>query len=138
MPGVRGAAEVDPALAAWAADRRLRVDLPDRHRAAGEFSFDPVLRDLATHADRGTARATAKFTEYPAGHLRLAGAAWPVRSALLAVLAIAVAVGIGIGLPTVSARTRGRRRRRPGLTADHEAGAARTTRTGRAGATTRG
>jgi hypothetical protein len=47
---------------------------PAGRRAAREFSFDPVLRDLAAHADGATARTTATFTEYPAGHLRLAGA----------------------------------------------------------------
>jgi len=47
--------------------RGLAAELPHAGRAPGEFSFDPILRDLASHADRATARTTAKFTEYPAG-----------------------------------------------------------------------
>ena len=34
-------------------------------QAAGEFSFDAMLRDLAGHTDRATARVTAKSIEYP-------------------------------------------------------------------------
>ena len=43
-------------------------------QAAGEFSFDAMLRDLSGHTDRATARVTAKSIEYPAEQLELA--AW--------------------------------------------------------------
>ena len=40
----------------------------------------PAPRDLINLlAGRATARVTAKSIEYPAGHLRLAGTAWPWR-----------------------------------------------------------
>lgn len=107
IPGVE---RPDPALARWAADRDLEVSLPHATRVPGEFSFDPVLRDLARHADRATARTTAKFTEYPAEHLRLTGAAWPWRATLLAVATIVLAVGVGL-LPATLARRVGRRMR---------------------------
>ena len=74
MPGIHRADQVDPRLAAWAAGRGLCVELL---QADGEFSFDAMLRDLAAHADRATARVTAKSIEYPTGHLQLAGPAWP-------------------------------------------------------------
>ncbi|GIH90570.1 DJ-1/PfpI family protein [Planobispora siamensis] len=92
VPGARGAGEVDPALAAWAAGNGLRVELPHAGRRPGESAFDPVLRDLAVHADRATARTTAKFVEYPAEHLTLAGAAWPWRPTAL-LIALSAAVG---------------------------------------------
>lgn len=47
----------------------------------GEFAFDPVLRD-PPRTDRAAARTTAKYTEYPDGHLRLTGGAWPWRPTL--------------------------------------------------------
>ncbi|WP_449066581.1 hypothetical protein, partial [Planomonospora algeriensis] len=65
-------------------------------QAAGESGFDGVLRDLASRADLATARATAKFTEYPAGHLELAGPAWPWRPTAWAALALAAAAGTGM------------------------------------------
>jgi len=74
VPGARNLDEVGPRLAGWAVGRGLRVELL---QADGEFSFDAMLRDLAAHAGRATARVTAKSIEYPTGHLRLAGAAWP-------------------------------------------------------------
>ncbi|GAB1640854.1 DJ-1/PfpI family protein [Krasilnikovia sp. MM14-A1259] len=106
VPGVE---RPDPALARWAADRHLDVTLPHTAQAPGEFPFDPVLRDLAAHADRATARATAKFTEYPAQHLVLSGSAWPWRSTLLGAATVAAAAGIGL-LPALVIR---RVRRRP-------------------------
>ena len=71
VPGVHSLDEVGPRLAGWAAERGLCVELL---QADGEFSFDAMLHDLAAHADRATARVTAKSIEYPTGHLRLAGA----------------------------------------------------------------
>lgn len=74
--------------------------------APGEFAFDPVLRDLAAHTDRATARTTAKYTEYPDGHLRLTGGAWPWRPTLLCAATLMVAAGLGL-LPTlISSRRR--------------------------------
>ncbi|MBG0824568.1 DJ-1/PfpI family protein [Planomonospora sp. ID91781] len=96
VPGARHAGEAGPALTAWAAGRGLEMVLPHRDRAAGESGFDGVLRDLAARADLATARATAKFTEYPVGHLELAGPAWPWRPTALGALALAAAVGGGV------------------------------------------
>ena len=74
-------------------------------RRFGEFSFDPLLRDLAAHADKATARSTAKNTEYPTAHLQLAGSAWPWRPTVLAALTIAAAIGAGF-LPAAARRHR--------------------------------
>ena len=82
------------ALTAWAADRNLPIDRPHQDRRTGEFSFDPVLRDLAAHADRATARTTAKYTE----HLRLDGAPWPWRPTLLLALTLVLAVATGVAV----------------------------------------
>ena len=91
VPGIHRADQVDPRLAAWAAGRGLNIELP---QADGEFSFDAMLRDLAAHADRATARVTAKSIEYPTGHLQLAGPAWPWRPTTLLALTIAAAIGV--------------------------------------------
>jgi putative intracellular protease/amidase len=93
----------DPALRRWAADRELDVSMP--RAAPGEFAFDPVLRDLAAHADRATARTTAKYIEYPGDHLRLTGGAWPWRPTLLCAATLLAAAGFGL-LPSVLARRR--------------------------------
>ncbi|KAA2265731.1 protein DJ-1 [Solihabitans fulvus] len=111
-PGARGLGEVDPALTGWAARRGVAVELPHADRRAGESAFDPVLRDLATHADGATARATAKYTEYPAGRSELAGPAWPWRPTALAAVALLVSAGVGFA-PTLLRRLARRRRREP-------------------------
>ena len=41
------------------------IEPPHAGQADGEFSFDPLLRDLAAHAGKATARSTAKNTEHP-------------------------------------------------------------------------
>jgi transcriptional regulator GlxA family with amidase domain len=102
VPGIHRADQVDPRLAAWAAGRGLSIELP---LADGEFSFDAMLRDLAAHADRVTARVTAKSIEYPTGHLQLAGPAWPRRPATLLALTIAAAAGAAT-LPAAARRHR--------------------------------
>jgi len=102
VPGIHRADQVDPRLAAWAAGRGLTLGLP---QADGEFSFDAMLRDLAAHADRATARVTAKSIEYPTGHLQLAGPAWPCRPATLLALTIAAAAGAAV-LPAAVRRHR--------------------------------
>ena len=99
VPGIHRADQVDPRLAAWAAGRGLNIELP---QADGEFSFDAMLRDLAAHADRATARVTAKSIEYPTGHLQLAGPAWPWRPTTLLALTIAAAIGVAL-LPAATA-----------------------------------
>jgi putative intracellular protease/amidase len=99
VPGVHSLGQAGPQLAGWAAQRGLDIELP---QADGEFSFDAMLRDLAVHADRGTARVTAKSIEYPTGHLHLAGAAWPRRPAALLALTGAAAIGTGL-LPAAAA-----------------------------------
>ena len=99
VPGVHSLDEVGPRLAGWAAGRGLRIQLL---QADGEFSFDAMLRDLAAHADRATARVTAKSIEYPTGHLHLAGAAWPWRPTTLLALTGAAAIGAGL-LPAAAA-----------------------------------
>jgi putative intracellular protease/amidase len=88
---VPGTGDADAGLAAWASDRGLPIERPHATRAPGEFSFDPVLRDLATSADVATARATAKFVEYPIDGSPLSGAAWPVRPTALLALTLVVA-----------------------------------------------
>ena len=105
VPGPRNTSELDPGLARWAADHGLDIALPQATQAAGEFSFDPLLRDLAAHADKATARSTAKNTEYPTAHLQLAGSAWPWRPTVLAALTIAAAIGAGF-LPAAARRHR--------------------------------
>ena len=103
VPGPRHKSEVDPGLRRWAADQGLDIELPQAGQADGEFSFDPLLRDLAAHADRSTARSTAKNTEYPSAHLQLAGRPWPWRPTALAALTIAAAIGVGF-LPAAARR----------------------------------
>ncbi|MEU0565479.1 DJ-1/PfpI family protein [Nonomuraea sp. NPDC005983] len=98
VPGVRG--DVPPALANWASGRGLTPELPGGGRRDDEFGFDPMLRDLAAHADGATARTTAKFSEYPVGQLRLSGASWPWRST--AIFAVALAGSVGLGLLAVA------------------------------------
>jgi putative intracellular protease/amidase len=102
VPGARSADVVDPRLAKWAADESLEIDLPHSRQADGEFSFDPLLRDLAAHTDRTTAHAAAKQTEYPTDHLQLNGTAWPRRPTAL----IAAALGVGLLPRTVARRFR--------------------------------
>ncbi|MDI6102378.1 DJ-1/PfpI family protein [Actinoplanes sp. NEAU-A12] len=106
---VPGADHPGPALSGWAADRGLDVSLPHAGRRPGEFALDPLLLDLATHSDRATAHTTAKYIEYPAGHLHLTGPAWPWRPTLLGLSALTLAAGAGL-LPAVIAR-RNRKRR---------------------------
>src|SRR5215470_4240406 len=100
VPGVPRGDQVDTRLAGWAAGRGLDIELP---QADGEFSFDAMLRDLAAHADRATARVTAKSIEYPTGHLHLAGPAWPWRPTTLLALTVAAAIGAGL-LPAAAAQ----------------------------------
>ena len=40
---------------------------------SGLFSCDPLLCDVVAHADKATARSTAKNTEYSSAHLQLIG-----------------------------------------------------------------
>ena len=100
--GLRHASEVDPGLLRWAADQGLDIEPPYAVQPDGEFSFDPLLRDLAAHADKATARSTAKNTEYPSAHLQLAGRPWPWRPTALFALTLAAAIGAGI--PPAAAR----------------------------------
>ncbi|MFC4072566.1 DJ-1/PfpI family protein [Actinoplanes subglobosus] len=104
---VPGVDQLGPDLAVWAAERGLDVTLPHARRPDGEFSFDPLLRDLAERTDRATALTTAKFTEYPVDHLRLTGGSWPWRATALGLLTLFVAVGAGM-VPSVVARHRHR------------------------------
>jgi hypothetical protein len=99
----RSAEEVDPQLLGWAADRGLKIELPNGGQAAGEFSFDAMLRDLAGHSDRVTARVTAESIEYPAEQLELAGAGWPWRPTALLALTITAAIGVAL-LPAAATR----------------------------------
>ncbi|GHH73052.1 hypothetical protein GCM10017673_28980 [Streptosporangium violaceochromogenes] len=108
VPGLERDDDVPEPLRRWAARQRLAVRLPGGGRTGEEFGFDPMLRDLAEHADRATARTTAKFSEYPDRHLRLSGAAWPYRSTALALAALALSVAAG---PVATAVYRMARRR---------------------------
>ena len=71
------------------------IELPHAGQADGEFSFDPLLRDLAAHA--------GKATEYPPAHLQLAGNPWPWRPTTLFALTIPAAIGVAL-LPAAAAR----------------------------------
>jgi putative intracellular protease/amidase len=107
---VPGVDRPDPALATWAADQGLDITLPHAGQRTDEFSFDPLLRDVAAHTDRATARTTAKFIEYPVDHLTLAGAPWPWRSTVIGLLVVVAAAGAGT-LPALIASRRRRRAR---------------------------
>jgi hypothetical protein len=103
VPGVGRIQEVDSRLLGWAADRGLKVELPNGGQAAGQFSFDAMLGDLAGHSDQTTARVTAKSIEYPTEQLELAGAGWPWRPTALSALTAAAAVGVAL-VPAAAAR----------------------------------
>jgi transcriptional regulator GlxA family with amidase domain len=107
VPGVGRIEEVDSQLLRWAADRDLNVELPNGGQAAGQFSFDAMLGDLAGHSDQTTARVTAKSIEYPAEQLELAGAGWPWRPTAL--LALTATAAIGVALVPAAATRRNRR-----------------------------
>jgi hypothetical protein len=72
-------------------------------QAAGEFSFDAMLRDLAGHPDRAAARVTATSIEYPAEQLERAGVGWPWRPAALLAHTVTAAIGVAL-LPAAAAR----------------------------------
>jgi len=103
VPGVGSIEEVDSRLLGWAADRGLKVELPNGGQAAGQFSFDVMLGDLAGHSDQTTARVTAKSLEYPTEQLELAGAGWPWRPTALFALTATAAIGIAL-LPAAATR----------------------------------
>jgi transcriptional regulator GlxA family with amidase domain len=107
VPGVGRIEEVDSQLLGWAAARGLKVELPNGGRAAGQFSFDAMLADLASHSDQATARVTAKSIEYPSEQLELAGAGWPWRPTAL--LALTATAAIGVALVPAAAARRNRR-----------------------------
>jgi transcriptional regulator GlxA family with amidase domain len=105
VAGVGPIEEVDSRLLGWAADRGLKVELPNGGQAAGQFSFDAMLADLAGHSDQATARVTAKSIEYPTEQLELAGAGWPWRPTALFALTATAAIGVAL-LPAVARRNR--------------------------------
>jgi putative intracellular protease/amidase len=107
VPGAHTIEEVDSRLLGWAADRDLNVELPNGGQAAGQFSFDAMLGDLAGHSDQTTARVTAKSIEYPTEQLELAGAGWPWRPTAL--LALTTTAAIGMALVPAAATRRNRR-----------------------------
>jgi putative intracellular protease/amidase len=106
VPGAHTTDQVDSQLLGWAADRGLKVELPNGGQAAGQFSFDAMLGDLAGHSDQMTARVTAKTIEYPTEQLELAGAGWPWRPTALLALTAAAAVAIGLVPAVVTRRNR--------------------------------
>jgi transcriptional regulator GlxA family with amidase domain len=105
VPGVGNATEVDARILRWAADHDLDLELPGPG-APAEFGFDPILRDLAQHADRATALATATYVEYPTGHLALTGPAWPWRPTALLAAALLVCLALGWGAARLLKRPR--------------------------------
>jgi transcriptional regulator GlxA family with amidase domain len=107
VPGVGRSEEVDSQLLGWAAARGLNVELPNGGQAAGQFSFDVMLGDLASYSDQTTARVTAKSIEYPTEQLELAGAGWPWRPTAL--LALTATAAIGVALVPAAATRRNRR-----------------------------
>jgi putative intracellular protease/amidase len=96
VAGVSRIEEVDARLLGWAADRGLTVELPNGGPAAGQFSFDAMLADLAGHSDQTTARVTAKSIEFPTEQLTLAGAGWRWRPTALFALCATAAIGISL------------------------------------------
>ena len=107
MPAAHTTDEVDPQLLTWAADRGLKVELPNGGQAAGQFSYDAMLGDLAGHSDQTTARVTAKSIEYPTEQLELAGAGWPWRPTALFALTLTAAIGVAL-LPAAATHRRRR------------------------------
>ena len=103
VPGVGSIEEVDSRLLEWAAERGLNVELPNGGQAAGQFSYDAMLADLAGHSDQTTARVTAKSIEYPTEQLELAGAGWPWRPTTLLALSVTAALAVAL-LPAAAAR----------------------------------
>ena len=98
VPGAHTTDEVDAQLLGWAADRGLKVELPNGGQAAGQFSFDAMLADLAGHSDQTTARVTAKSIEYPTEQrLRWPAPAGGVPTALLALTATAAGIAAARG-----------------------------------------
>ncbi len=73
-----------------------------RLRRAG-LAGASLAGDLAAHADKATARSTAKNTEHPPAHLQLTGSPWPWRPTALFALTIAAAIGAAL-LPAAAAR----------------------------------
>jgi hypothetical protein len=106
VPGAHTIDQVDSQLLGWAADRGLKVELPNGGPAAGQFSYDAMLADLASHSDQTTARVTAKTIEYPTEQLELAGAGWPWRPTALFALTAAAAIGIALLPAAVTRRNR--------------------------------
>jgi hypothetical protein len=107
VPGVGRTEEVEARLLGWAAARGLNIELPNAEQAAGQFSFDAMLGDLAGHSDQTTARVTAKSLEYPTEQLELAGAGWPWRPTAL--LALTASAALGVALLPAAATRRNRR-----------------------------
>jgi hypothetical protein len=103
VPGPRRACEVGPRFLRWAADQGLDIELPRAGQADGEFSLDPLLRDLAAHAGKAAACSTVTNTGYPSAHLRLADGPWPWRPATVSALTIAAAIGLALR-PAAAAR----------------------------------
>jgi hypothetical protein len=106
VPGAHTTDQVDPELLGWAANRGLKVELPNGGQAAGQFSFDAMLADLAGHSDQTTARVTAKTIEYPTEQLELAGAGWPWRPSALLAATAAAAIGVALVPAVVTRRNR--------------------------------
>ncbi|WP_162529894.1 DJ-1/PfpI family protein [Nocardioides caldifontis] len=103
VPGVASIEEVDSRLLEWAAERGLNVELPNGGQAAGQFSYDAMLADLAGHSDQTTARVTAKSIEYPTEQLELAGTGWPWRPTTLLALSATASIAVAV-LPAAAAR----------------------------------
>jgi hypothetical protein len=106
VPGVGSIEEVDSRLLGWAANRGLQVEFPNGGPAAGEFSFDVMLGDLAGHSDQTTALVTAKTIEYPTEQLELVGAGWPWRPTVLFALTVTAAIGVALVSAAASRRDR--------------------------------
>ena len=106
VPGAHTTDQVDSQLLGWAADHGLKVELPNGGQAAGQFSYDAMLADLASHSDQTTALATAKSIEYPTEQLELAGAGWPWRPTALLALTATAAIGIGLAPAAASRQAR--------------------------------
>jgi hypothetical protein len=105
VPGVGSIEEVGSRLLEWAAERGLSVELPTGGQAAGQFSYDAMLADLAGHSDQTTARVTAKSIEYPTEQLELAGAGWPWRPTTLLALSATATAAVAL-VPAAARRNR--------------------------------
>jgi putative intracellular protease/amidase len=108
---VPGSADVDQQVRRWADDRGVEVETlriaPSRGEdAVSGGGFAAALQNLADHTNETTAASTAKMVGYPTTDLDMDGGHLPVRTVLLAVVALALAVLVGRAPASIVRRRR--------------------------------